>query len=278
LGLGSVKIDARCVREVMELGFVSAAGGAVVGRGVRSAHVSRCKRSVRAGVRMSVPNMQPDPAPVPPPGREQPSKTPFPTPMVAMGDSQMDVFSRLAKDRILLLGRAVDDEVANALVAQMLYLAADDPTKDITLYINSPGGSVSAGLAIYDTMQYIPCDIQTICFGTAASMGAFLLGAGTKGKRKSLPNARIMIHQPLGGAQGQAADIEIQAKEILWIKEVLNMYMANYTEQPMEKIEADTDRDFFMTPEEAVEYGIIDSVIETKVSKSVQKPARRDLI
>mmetsp|Transcript_7309 Transcript_7309/g.19519 ORF Transcript_7309/g.19519 Transcript_7309/m.19519 type:complete len:266 (+) Transcript_7309:30-827(+) len=262
----------------MDVGFVACGGGTVFAGAARSARTARCTRAARAGVRMSAPHMQPDPSPVPPPGREQPMRTPFPTPMVAMGEGQIDVFSRLAKDRILLLGRAVDDEVANALVAQMLYLAADDPTKDITLYINSPGGSVSAGLAIYDTMQYIPCDIQTICFGTAASMGAFLLGAGTKGKRKSLPNARIMIHQPLGGAQGQAADIEIQAKEILWIKEVLNMYMSKYTGQPMEKIEKDTDRDFFMTPEEAVDYGIIDSVIETKMSKGVQKPARRDLI
>lgn len=135
--------------------------------------------------------------------------------MVAIGDStQMDIYSRLAKDRILLLGRPVDDEVANGLVAQMLYLASEDPNKDITLYINSPGGQVSAGMAIYDAMQFIPCDVQTICFGTAASMGAFLLAAGTKGKRKSLPNARIMIHQPLGGAQGQAADIAIQAAEL----------------------------------------------------------------
>mmetsp|Transcript_13405 Transcript_13405/g.24054 ORF Transcript_13405/g.24054 Transcript_13405/m.24054 type:complete len:261 (-) Transcript_13405:92-874(-) len=260
----------------MTLGFVSGSVGVGV-QGLRRSVV--CERRGVSTVRMSTqPRSQPDPAPVAPPGRENPSKTPFPTPMVALGEGQMDVFSRLAKDRILLLGRAVDDEVANALVAQMLYLAADDPTKDITLYINSPGGSVSAGLAIYDTMQYIPCDIQTICFGTAASMGAFLLGAGTKGKRKSLPNARIMIHQPLGGAQGQAADIEIQAKEILWVKEVLNLYMSNYTGQPMEKIEADTDRDFFMTPEEAKEYGIIDQVIETKVSESVKKPSRRELV
>jgi len=183
---------------------------------------------------------------------------------VAVGDTQLDIYSRLAKDRILVLGRAVDDDVANALVAQMLFLAAEDPNKDITLYINSPGGSVSAGLAIYDTMNFIPCDIQTICFGMAASMGAFLLGAGTKGKRKSLPNSRIMIHQPLGGAQGQAADIEIQAREILWVRKLLNGYMAHYTGQPLAKIETDTDRDFFMTPADAVEYGIVDEVIATK--------------
>lgn len=147
----------------------------------------------------------------------------------------------------------------------MLFLSADDPDKDITLYINSPGGSVSAGMAIYDTMQFIKCDVSTVCFGTAASMGAFLLGAGTKGKRKSLPNARIMIHQPLGGAQGQAADIEIQAQEILYIRELLNSYMADYSGQSIEKIETDTDRDFFMTPEEAKAYGLIDEVRKTEI-------------
>merc|ERR1712032_1342924 len=177
-----------------------------------------------------------------------------------------DVISRLLKDRILLLGQQVDDEVANVLVAQLLYLANEDPAKDITLYINSPGGSVSAGMAIFDTMQYVPCDVNTVCFGTAASMGAFLLGAGTKGKGRSLPNSRIMIHQPLGGAQGQAADIEIQAKEILFIREVLNTYIAEYCDQTKEKIEEDCDRDYFMTPEEALDYGIIDEVIKTKTS------------
>jgi ATP-dependent Clp endopeptidase proteolytic subunit ClpP len=166
----------------------------------------------------------------------------------------------------LLLGTEVNDEVANVLVAQLLYLANNDPDKDITLYINSPGGSVSAGLAIYDTMQFIPCDVQTVCFGMAASMGAFLLGAGAPGKRKSLPNARIMIHQPLGGAQGAAADIEIQAKEILFVKACLNKYMAAYCGQPEEKIAEDTDRDFFMTPNEALDYGLIDEVIKTKTS------------
>ena len=185
---------------------------------------------------------QPDepakPAPRPP--------RPPPLPTVDGKSGQLDVVSRLLKDRILLLGTEVNDEVANVLVAQLLYLANEDPNKDITLYINSPGGSVSAGLAIYDTMQFIPCDVQTVCFGMAASMGAFLLGAGTAGKRKSLPNARIMIHQPLGGAQGQAADIEIQAKEILFVKETLNQFMAAYCDQPIEKIAADTDRDFFM--------------------------------
>jgi len=212
------------------------------------------------------PFMMPDepteePANKPPPPRRQP-----PLPTVAGESGQLDVVSRLLKDRILLLGTDVNDEMANVLVAQLLYLANEDPDKDITLYINSPGGSVSAGLAIYDTMQFIPCDVQTVCFGMAASMGAFLLGAGAKGKRKSLPNARIMIHQPLGGAQGQAADIEIQAKEILFTKASLNKFMADYCDQPVEKIAADTDRDFFMTPYEALDYGLIDEVIKTKTS------------
>lgn len=175
--------------------------------------------------------------------------------------------SRLLKDRILLLGSDVNDEVANVLVAQLLYLANEDPDKDITLYINSPGGSVSAGLAIFDTMKFIPCDVQTVCFGMAASMGAFLLGAGSPGKRKALPNSRIMIHQPLGGAQGQAADIEIQAKEILFTKALLNKYIADYTGQPVEKIEEDCDRDFFMTPYEAMDYGIIDEGTCTTTSE-----------
>ena len=184
-----------------------------------------------------------------------PTIPPVRMPVVDTGDGQMDVQSRLLKDRILLLGQQVDDEVANVLVAQLLYLANEDAQKDMTLYINSPGGSVSAGMAIFDTMNYVPCDVNTVCFGTAASMGAFLLGAGTKGKRRSLPNSRIMIHQPLGGAQGQAADIEIQAKEILFIRALLCEYIADYTGQPVEKIEDDCDRDFFMTPEEAVAYG-----------------------
>ncbi|CAM9321533.1 unnamed protein product [Choristocarpus tenellus] len=209
------------------------------------------------------PEPQPDPNQPPPPRR-----VPVPMPTVGEGKNQMDVISRLLKDRILLLGQDVNDEVGNVLVAQLLYLANDDPEKDITLYINSPGGSVSAGMAIYDTMQasFIPCDVATVCFGMAASMGAFLLGAGAPGKRKSLPNARIMIHQPLGGAAGQAADIEIQAKEILFTKRLLNTYMSEYTDQPVNKLEEDTDRDFFMTPYEALEYGLIDEVIKTKTS------------
>jgi len=210
-----------------------------------------------------IPYMMPEepdkPAPKPP-------RNPPPVPTVEGMSGQVDVISRLLKDRILLLGTDVNDEVANVLVAQLLYLANEDPEKDITLYINSPGGSVSAGLAIYDTMQFIPCDVSTVCFGMAASMGAFLLGAGAKGKRRSLPNARIMIHQPLGGAQGAAADIEIQAKEILFVKACLNKYMADYCDQPVDKIAEDTDRDFFMTPGEALDYGLIDEVIKTKTS------------
>merc|ERR1719183_1243905 len=213
-------------------------------------------------------NSPPEPTPeIDPRRKDDPGKNvpPVRMPMVGDGDNQVNVQGDVLKDRILLLGQQVDDEVANVLVAQLLYLANEDPTKDITLYINSPGGSVSSGMAIYDTMQYVPCDVATVCFGTAASMGAFLLGAGAPGKRRALPNARIMIHQPLGGAQGQAADIEIQAKEILFIREVLNTYIAEYSDQPKDKIEEDTDRDFFMTPEEAKDYGIIDEVLSSKV-------------
>lgn len=220
-----------------------------------------------------------EPAPEVDPRRRDPGENPIAPvrmPMVDVGDGQMDVVSRLLKDRILLLGTQVTDECANVLVAQLLYLANEDPTKDITLYINSPGGSVSAGMAIYDTMQYVPCDVSTVCFGMAASMGAFLLGAGAPGKRRSLPNARIMLHQPLGGAQGQAADIEIQAKEILFVRSCLNTFISDYTGQDIKKIEADCDRDFFMSPEEAVEYGLIDEVISTKTSDT-PKPKMPDL-
>ena len=202
----------------------------------------------------------------PPPSRPGPGRSPMALPMVGTGDDKVDVLSRLLRDRILLLGSGVDDEVANVLVAQLLYLANEDANSDMTMYINSPGGSVSAGMAIFDTMQFVPCDTNTVCFGTAASMGAFLLGAGTKGKRRSLPNSRIMIHQPLGGAQGQAADIEIQAKEILFTKAVINTYMAEYTGQPADKLAEDTDRDFYMMPGEAKDYGLIDEVIKTKTS------------
>ena len=177
------------------------------------------------------------------------------------GERAFDIYSRLLRERIIFLGTDVNDQVADALVAQMLFLEADDPEKDIQLYINSPGGSVTAGLAIYDTMQQVSPDVITICYGLAASMGAFLLSGGTKGKRLALPNSRIMIHQPLGGAQGQAVEIEIQAKEILYLKETLNSLLAEHTGQNIEKISEDTDRDHFLSPEEAVEYGLIDKVV-----------------
>lgn len=178
-----------------------------------------------------------------------------------------DIYSRLLKDRIVFLGSAIDDHVANLVVAQLLFLEAEDPDKDIQLYINSPGGSVSAGLAIYDTMQYIKCDVATICIGQAASMGAVLLAGGTKGKRFSLPNSRIMIHQPLGGAEGSAKDVEIMTKELLRIKNKINEILSFHTGQPIERIEKDTDRDFFMTPEEALDYGLIDKVIKPEDRK-----------
>ncbi|MBR6126501.1 ATP-dependent Clp endopeptidase proteolytic subunit ClpP [bacterium] len=177
------------------------------------------------------------------------------------GERAFDIFSRLLRERIIFLGTAIDDMVANLIVAQMLLLDSENPEKDIMLYINSPGGSVTAGLAIYDTMQHIRADVQTICLGQAASMGAFLLCSGTKGKRMALPHSRVLIHQPLGGAQGQATDIEIQAQEILRIKKTLNEIMASNTGQSIKKIEKYTDRDYIMTPQEALEYGMIDKVI-----------------
>jgi ATP-dependent Clp protease protease subunit len=177
------------------------------------------------------------------------------------GDRAFDIYSRLLRERIIFLGSGIDDQVADAMVAQLLFLEAEDPEKDIQIYVNSPGGSVTAGLAIYDTMQQVAPDVVTICYGLAASMGAFLLSGGTKGKRLALPNARIMIHQPLGGAQGQAVDIEIQAKEILYLKETLNGLMSEHTGQPLEKIAEDTDRDYFLSPAEAVQYGLIDRVV-----------------
>jgi len=177
------------------------------------------------------------------------------------GERAYDIYSRLLKDRIILLGSPIDDHIANLVVAQLLFLESEDPDKDIFMYINSPGGVVTAGLAIYDTMQYIKPDVCTICMGQAASMGAFLLAAGAKGKRYALPSSRIMIHQPLGGFQGQATDIEIHAKEILRLKKYLNEKLAEHTGQPLEKIEADTERDYFMSAQEAVEYGLIDKVI-----------------
>lgn len=178
------------------------------------------------------------------------------------GERAFDIYSRLLRERIIFLGQPVDSDLANLIVAQMLYLEAEDAEKDIYLYINSPGGSVSAGLGIFDTMNQIRPDVCTVCVGLAASMGAFLLSAGAKGKRMSLPHSRIMIHQPLGGAQGQATDIEIQAREILYLKQKLNHYLAEHTGQPLERIEQDTERDFFMSSHEAKDYGLVDQVID----------------
>ncbi len=177
------------------------------------------------------------------------------------GERSFDIFSRLLRERIIFLGTPIDDMVANLIVAQLLLLDSENPEKDIMLYINSPGGSVTAGLAIYDTMQHIRADVSTICLGQAASMGAFLLSSGTPGKRMALPHSRVLIHQPLGGAQGQATDIEIQAAEIIRIKKSLNEILAKNTGQSIKKIEKDTDRDYIMTPEEALEYGMIDKVV-----------------
>ena len=180
------------------------------------------------------------------------------------GERSYDIYSRLLKDRIIFLGGEVDDDTANIIVAQMLFLEADDPDKDIFLYINSPGGSVSAGMAIFDTMQYIKCEVSTICVGLAASMGAFLLTAGAKGKRRALPNAEIMIHQPSGGARGQATDMNIQVEQILRIKKRLNAILAERTGQPVEKIAADTERDNYLTAAEAKDYGLIEEIIEPR--------------
>ena len=178
------------------------------------------------------------------------------------GETSFDIYSRLLKERIIFLGEEVNDVSANLVVAQLLFLESEDPSKDISLYINSPGGSISAGMAIYDTMQYIKCDVSTICVGMAASMGAFLLAGGTKGKRKALPNAEILIHQPLGGAQGQATEIEIAARHIIRTKERMNRLLAQNTGKSYEDLVKDTDRDNWMTAQEAVEYGLIDSVVE----------------
>jgi ATP-dependent Clp protease protease subunit len=182
------------------------------------------------------------------------------------GERAYDIYSRLLKDRIIFLGSAVDDVVANLIVAQLLFLESEDPEKDIHLYVNSPGGLVTAGLAIYDTMQYVKPDVSTICIGQAASMGALLLCGGAAGKRYALPNSRILIHQPLGGAQGQATDIDIQAKEILRVREELTTILAKHSGQTLEKLHRDTERDFFMTGQQAMEYGIIDKVIEKRIA------------
>lgn len=182
------------------------------------------------------------------------------------GERAFDIYSRLLKDRIIFLGTAIDDDLSNLIIAQMLYLESEDPDKEIFFYLNTPGGVVSAGLAIYDTMRYIKPPVCTVCMGQAASMGAIILAAGEKGKRYALPHSRILIHQPLGGFQGQASDIGIQANEILRLKKELNHILKDITEQPLEKIEKDTDRDFYMTSEQAQEYGIIDEVMVTRVS------------
>ena len=189
----------------------------------------------------------------------------------SQGERAFDIYSRLLKDRIVLLGTPIDDAVANLVIAQLLFLQAEDPKKDIELYINSPGGSVTAGLAIYDTMQILSCDVKTYCLGQCASMGAVLLAAGAPGKRYALPNSRIMIHQPWGGAEGTAADISIQAKEILRLKAMLNGILSSHSGQPLKKIEKDTERDFFMSAEEAVAYRLVDSVIYPKKNDCILK-------
>ena len=189
---------------------------------------------------------------------------PFVIEQSGRGERSYDIYSRLLKDRIIFLGDEINDEVSNAVVAQLLFLESESPERDISIYINSPGGSVSAGLAIYDTMQFVKCDISTIAVGMAASMAAVLLAAGTSGKRIALPNSKVMIHQPLGGSQGQASDIEIQAREILKTKETLNTILAAHTGQTLRKIKSDTDRDFYMTAPEALKYGIVDKVIEKR--------------
>jgi len=189
---------------------------------------------------------------------------PFVIEQTSRGERSYDIYSRLLKDRIVFISGEINDAVADLVVAQLIFLVAEDPDKDIFLYINSPGGSVTAGMAIYDTMQYVQCDVVTICIGMAASMGAFLLAAGTKGKRKALPNSEIMIHQPSGGARGQATDVAIHAEHIIATKNKLNAILAERTGQPVEKVAADTERDNFMTAEEALKYGIIDEIISPK--------------
>ena len=195
-----------------------------------------------------------------PPGIQNLGLVPMVVEQSARGERAYDIYSRLLKERIVFMVGPVDDNVANLVVAQFLYLESENPDKDINLYINSPGGSVSAGLSIYDTMQFVRCDVSTMCVGQAASMGAFLLAAGAPGKRLALPNSRMMLHQPSGGSRGVAADIEIQAREIMLMRERLNEIIARHTSQPIERIARDTDRDFWMSPEEALEYGLIDTV------------------
>ena len=195
---------------------------------------------------------------------------PFVIEQTHRGERSYDIYSRLLKDRIIFIGEAIDDTFANLIIAQLLFLESEDPEKDINIYVNSPGGVITAGLAIYDTMQYIKPDVSTLCMGQAASMGAVLLAAGTKGKRFALPHSRIMIHQPLGGFQGQATDIDIQAREILRMREELNQILVSHSLQSIDKIREDTERDFFMSGAQSVEYGIIDKVVEKKEIKSVK--------
>ncbi len=192
---------------------------------------------------------------------------PFVIEQTGRGERSYDIFSRLLRDRIVILGGGISDDLSNLIVAQFLFLESEDPEKDIYLYVNSPGGSITAGLAIYDTMQYIKPDVSTLCIGQAASMAAWLLASGAKGKRYALPHARIMIHQPLGGVQGQAADIDIQAREILRMREQMNNILVKHTGQSLKKVEKDTDRDLFMTGKQAVEYGLIDEVIASRPGK-----------
>ena len=189
------------------------------------------------------------------------SYAPFVIEQTARGEQRYDIWSRLLKDRIVFLGTAIDDDVANDVVAQLLYLAADDGEKDIVMYVNSPGGSVTAGLAIYDTMQYVPCDVQTVCIGQAASMGAIILCAGAPGKRQILPHSRVMIHQPHGGAGGTSADLEIQAKEIMGLQKRLNEIIAKHAGKPFDQVAKDGDRDYFMSAEEAIAYGLVDRMV-----------------
>ena len=206
--------------------------------------------------------------------REKAQLIPMVVEQSARGERAYDIYSRLLKERIIFVGTPIDDVVANTIIAQLLFLEAEDPSKDAYMYVNCPGGVVTAGLAIYDTMQYIKTPVSTICIGQAASLGALLLAAGNKGKRYVLPNARIMIHQPLGGAQGQATDVEIQTREILRVKKLLNEVLAKHTEQPLAKIEKDTDRDFYMSAEEAVKYGLVDEVISTIKGKAAEKKSK----
>ena len=204
-------------------------------------------------------------------GKEKSFLVPMVVEQTGQGERSYDIYSRLLKDRIVLLGTPIDDNVANLIVAQLLFLQAEDPKKDIELYINSPGGVVTAGLAIYDTMQSLSCDVRTYCIGQCASMGAVLLAAGTAGKRFALPHSRIMIHQPLGGADGSAADIEIHTREILRLRSMLNNILAHHTGQTLRKIEKDTERDFFMGADEAVQYGLVDKTIDPKAKNKEGK-------